>query len=169
MFDNDSVTISRNRISLRMRPLHLSATVQFHCRGVDMASTETGTARARIGSAAAAIALFAPGFAGLGREALHIALLDGDRGLIAQRMFHSSQRDEVSFPLRSIIRDALTLDAAGIVIAHNHPSGDPAPSRADLIATRALVDLARPLGLRVHDHLIFGLDETRSLYAMGLL
>ena len=134
-----------------------------------MAAVQVGAARLRIGSEEAAIALFAADFCGLAREALHVALLDDERGLIARRVFHSAYGHAVDFPLRAIIRDALTLDAAGMVIAHNHPSGDPSPSRADLLATRTLVDLTRPLGIRVHDHLIFGGDSTRSLSGMGLL
>jgi DNA repair protein RadC len=134
-----------------------------------MAGTEIGERRLRIDSEEAPIALFAPDFAGLGREVLHVANLDGDRGLIARRSFHSALCDAVDFPLRAIIHDALTLDAAGLVIAHNHPSGDPSPSRADLMATRALVDLARPLGIRLHDHLIFAAGGALSLCALGLL
>jgi DNA repair protein RadC len=134
-----------------------------------MAVAEIAAARLRIGSEEAAIALFAPVFDGLSREALYVALLDAERWLIARRVFHSAHDSTVDFPLRAIIRDALTLDAAGLVIAHNHPSGDPSPSRADLVATRALVDLTRPLGIRVHDHLIFAADSTRSFSAMGLL
>ena len=134
-----------------------------------MACALTERARLRIGSEEDAIALFAPDLIGLGHEALCVAHLDGDRGLIAQRVFYSAHCDAVDFPLRAIIRDALTLDAIGLVIAHNHPSGDPAPSRADLVATRALVDLARPLGIRLHDHLIFAGGQMSSLHGMGLL
>ena len=126
-------------------------------------------AKVRIASEGAAIALFAHLFAGLTHEMLYVAHLDADRVLIAERAFHSAHCDAVDFPLRAIIRDALTLDAAGLIIAHNHPSGDPAPSRADIVATRALVELARPLRIRLHDHLIFAGGASRSLHAMGLL
>ena len=134
-----------------------------------MAVATIGRSRLRIASEQDAIAVFTPAFDGLAYESLHILHLDGDRGLIARRKFDSPRCDTVDFPLRAIIRDALTLDAAGLIIAHNHPSGDPAPSRADLVATRALVELVRPLGIRLHDHLIFAGAMSRSLHAMGLL
>lgn len=128
-----------------------------------------GKRRARIDSEAAAVRFFAPGFHGMRREALRIAHLDRERRLLGLRLQYSDCCESIGFPLRIIIRDAMALGTAGLIVAHNHPSGDPAPSREDLAATRALVALARPLGIRVHDHLIFGGDQSRSLSAMGLL
>jgi DNA repair protein RadC len=52
---------------------------------------------------------------------------------------------------------------------HNHPSGDPAPSRADVDMTREIVDVAKPLGIAVHDHIIVGRDGHASLKGMGLM
>lgn len=118
---------------------------------------------------AAAIALFAAAFAGRTEELLQVAHLDRDRHLLACRIYESDLCDSVAFPLRIMIGDALRLETDGLIVAHNHPSGDPTPSRTDLMATRALVALARPLGIRVHDHLIFAGAATRSLRAMGLL
>jgi DNA repair protein RadC len=130
---------------------------------------DTSVSRRRIESTAAAIDFFAPGFCGMRRESLRVAHLDRDRCLLGLRLHYSNSCDEVRFPLRTIIADALHLGSAGLLVAHNHPSGDPAPSQADLCATRALVALAKPLGIRVHDHLIFAGEDSRSLCAMGLL
>lgn len=123
----------------------------------------------RIETEEAAVAFFAPGFRGMRRESLRVAHLDRDRALIGLRLHYSDLCDAVSFPLRTIIHDALQLGTTGILIAHNHPSGDPAPSSDDLLATRMLVELARPLGIRVHDHLIFAGGRSSSLCALGML
>lgn len=131
--------------------------------------SERMKARRRIDSAEAAASFFAPGFRGMKRESLRVAHLDSARALIGLRLHYSDLCDELRFPLRTIIHDALQLGTAGLVVAHNHPSGDPTPSSADLCATRALVALARPLGIRVHDHLIFAGASSRSLRALELL
>ena len=115
------------------------------------------------------MAFFAPGFRGMSRESLRVAHLATDRTLLGLRLHYSNLCDEVIFPLRIVIQDALQVGTSGLVIAHNHPSGNPAPSAADLAATRSLVAAARPLGIRLHDHLIFAGHESRSLFAMGLL
>jgi DNA repair protein RadC len=62
--------------------------------------------------------------------------------------------DQIILPLRTIVHDALSHDGRAVLIAHNHPSGDPTPSEADIETTRRLADLLRPLSIRVFDHLI---------------
>lgn len=126
-------------------------------------------ARRLIESHAAAVDFFAPGFSGMTRESLRVVHLDRERRVVGLRLHYSPMCDTVHFPLRTIIRDALRLDTAGIILAHNHPSGDPAPSDDDLVATRAIVALAKPLGIRVHDHLIFAGDRSSSFFALGML
>jgi DNA repair protein RadC len=76
---------------------------------------------------------------------------------------------QVVMPLRCIIGDALRLGSAGLLLSHNHPSGDPTPSRADIRATRQLMRAAHALDIRVHDHLIIGGDRRFSLRAAGLI
>ncbi|MET0271015.1 MAG: JAB domain-containing protein [Sphingomonas sp.] len=155
------------RMILSCPAAYLIATVQFRPRGCWMA--DAIRTKRRIDTEEAAVAFFAPGFIGMRRESLRVAHLDHDRALIGLRLHYSDLCDTVSFPLRTIIHDALQLGSAGVLIAHNHPSGDPAPSSDDLLATRMLVGLARPLGIRVHDHLIFAGDRSSSLCAMGML
>ncbi len=123
----------------------------------------------RLDGEAAAIAFFKPIFARERAETLRIAHLDGEHSMIGLRLYESDLCHAVEFPLRTIIRDAIELDSVGLILAHNHPSGDAAPSRQDLLATRALISLMRPLGMRIHDHLIFARSEVRSFRAMGLL
>lgn len=72
-------------------------------------------------------------------------------------------------PLRAIVRAALERDAVGLVVAHNHPSGDPGPSAEDIDATRTLAEIGARLGIRLHDHLIFAGKACSSFRALGLL
>ena len=73
------------------------------------------------------------------------------------------------FPLRDIIADAATHGSAGIVLAHNHPSGDARPSESDRRATRRLASAAEALDCAVLDHLVFGGDDCTSFRRIGLL
>ncbi|WP_197277248.1 JAB domain-containing protein [Sphingomonas profundi] len=123
----------------------------------------------RVDGVAAATALFAPAFREKAHETLCVAHLDGERRLIGLRLHDSHLCNAITFPMRALVRDALLLDSAGLVIGHNHPSGDPAPSRQDLISTRTLAGLMRRLNVRLLDHLIFAGDDWRSMCAMGLL
>lgn len=116
-----------------------------------------------------AAAFFAPTFALLRREALRIAHLDAEHRLLGVTHRYSDEADAVELPLRRIVADALALGADAIVLVHNHPSGDPAPSRTDLAATRKLAELVRPLGIRFLDHLIFARGDCSSLRALGLM
>ena len=75
----------------------------------------------------------------------------------------------VVMPLRTIIADALRLGSAGLLLSHNHPSGDPTPSQADISATHRLMRAAQALDIRVHDHVITGSNQHFSLRAAGLL
>jgi len=77
--------------------------------------------------------------------------------------------DTVDLPVRRVVIDALSLDAAVVVMAHNHPQGEAWPSRADRDATRRLSDALRVLGVRLHEHLVVGADEAWSFRAAGLL
>lgn len=115
------------------------------------------------------MSLFAPTFSHAGTEELRVAHLDQERCLIALRLHGGGGIEMFDFPLRSITQEALVLQTHGLLIAHNHPSGDPAPSRDDIAATRALAQAVAPLGIRLYDHIIFAGSEWRSLLAMGLL
>ena len=77
--------------------------------------------------------------------------------------------DEAAVHVREVIRRALDLGAAALILVHNHPSGDPAPSRADIDVTRALVAAGKPLNIAIHDHVIVGRAGQVSLRAKGLM
>jgi len=74
-----------------------------------------------------------------------------------------------SLPVRTIIADALRRGSSGLLLAHNHPSGDPRPSLSDCLATRHLACAARAIDCRLIDHLIFGGSECTSFRSLGLL
>ena len=112
--------------------------------------------------------LLAPLFAGSEVEKIVVLHLGEDRRLLALREYAGSP-NEAELPLRTVIEEALRLGTSGLVVAHNHPSGDADPSPEDLRVSRLLADTARNLGMRLIDHLIFAGGETRSLRDLGLL
>jgi DNA repair protein RadC len=71
--------------------------------------------------------------------------------------------------VREAVKRALELSATAIVLVHNHPSGDPTPSRADIEMSRQIVAAAKPLGVLVHDHIIVGKQGHASLRGLGLI
>ncbi|MBW6525309.1 DNA repair protein RadC [Sphingomonas sp. RHCKR7] len=77
--------------------------------------------------------------------------------------------DQAAVHVREVIRRALDTGAAALILVHNHPSGDPSPSRADIDITRAIVAAARPLGIVIHDHVIVAGSGQLSLRAKGLI
>jgi DNA repair protein RadC len=70
---------------------------------------------------------------------------------------------------RELMRRALELSASALILVHNHPSGDPTPSQADVEITRQIVEAGRALRIAVHDHLVVGRDGVASFKALGLL
>lgn len=101
-------------------------------------------------------------------ERLVVLHLDHDRQLL-DTTFIDGCSVEVELPLRTILRSALACDAVGLVLAHNHPSGDATPSAADVQATRRLAEVAAPLGIQLHDHLVIGGDRCSSFRLLGLM
>jgi DNA repair protein RadC len=70
---------------------------------------------------------------------------------------------------REVVKRALELSASALILVHNHPSGDPTPSPADVKMTREIIDVARPLGIAVHDHIIVGREGHSSLKGLKLI
>ena len=117
----------------------------------------------------AAVALLASAFARARDERLYVAHLGEGRQLIGIRIRFAPEDQPLDFPIRGIIADAVALGSAEVVLAHNHPSGDPTPSATDIESTRSLVQVARPIGLTVRDHLVFGGGAYVSFRERGLL
>jgi DNA repair protein RadC len=113
--------------------------------------------------------LLAPYFAAREGEAVAVLHLDSEFRLIATTFSQAGAADGVDLPVRDILAAALRMGAAAIIIAHNHPSGDPAPSEEDLRATRRLADAASAAGIRLADHLVVAGGDWRSFRELGLL
>jgi DNA repair protein RadC len=102
------------------------------------------------------------------REQFRVLFLDKRNQLIADEVMGHGTVDHAPVYPREVVRRALELAASAIILVHNHPSGDPSPSRADIDMTREVVDAARALRLQVHDHLVVGRGGVASFKALGL-
>lgn len=122
-----------------------------------------------VATARDAAALLAPLFADVEGEMLAVLHLDAERRILAVDAHAVAGADEIVLPMREIFAAALSHDAVGMIVAHNHPSGDPQPSRADKSATRRLAETALALGITLHDHLIFAGGDWASFRQLNLL
>jgi DNA repair protein RadC len=102
-------------------------------------------------------------------EALRILFLDKKNQLIADEEQQKGTVDHTPVYPREVVKRALDLQASALILVHNHPSGDPTPSSADIAVTKDIVKAAAPLGVTVHDHLIIGRGRHTSLRDLGLL
>src|SRR5713101_1234457 len=103
------------------------------------------------------------------KEQFRILFLDKRNHLIADEQHQTGTVDHTPVYPREVVKRALELAATAVILVHNHPSGDPTPSRADIEMTQAIVEVTRPLGIAVHDHLIVGKDGHASLKALKLI
>lgn len=103
------------------------------------------------------------------REELRVLFLDKKNGLIRDEVMQTGTVDHTPVYPREILRRALQLNASAVILVHNHPSGDPTPSRADIQMTAEIVGQAEPLGVVVHDHIIVGRKGHSSFRTLGLL
>jgi DNA repair protein RadC len=103
-----------------------------------------------------------------GREQFRVLFLDKKNQLIADQVMNHGTVDHAPVYPREIMRRALELSASAVILVHNHPSGDPTPSSADIDMTRQVVEAARPLRITVHDHLVVGREGVASFKALGL-
>jgi DNA repair protein RadC len=103
------------------------------------------------------------------REQFRILFLDKRNQLIADEVQATGTVDHTPVYPREVVKRALELSATAVVLVHNHPSGDPTPSRADIQMTKQIVDVAKPLGIEVHDHIIVGKEGHSSLKGMRLI
>jgi DNA repair protein RadC len=102
------------------------------------------------------------------REQFRVLFLDKKNQLIADELMNRGTVDHAPVYPREVVRRALELSASAVILVHNHPSGDPTPSSADIDMTRQVAEAARPLRITVHDHLVVGRDGVASFRALGL-
>ncbi|WP_455474860.1 RadC family protein [Bartonella sp. B30(2025)] len=103
------------------------------------------------------------------REQFRILFLDKKNGLLADEVQQIGTIDHTPVYPREVISRALELSASGLILIHNHPSGDPSPSQADISMTYRLKDAANALGIIVHDHLIIGRNSHTSFKKLKLI
>jgi len=105
----------------------------------------------------------------LRKEVFKILLLNRANRLIREVVISEGTLDASIVHPRDVFREALLESAAGVILIHNHPSGNPAPSEEDLRVTKQLVEAGRLLGIKVYDHIIMGGEDYRSLADDGLI
>jgi len=102
------------------------------------------------------------------REQFRVLFLDKKNQLIADEVMNQGTVDHAPVYPREVVRRALELSSSAVILVHNHPSGDPTPSSADVDMTRQVIEAARSLKITVHDHLVVGREGVASLKALGL-
>lgn len=103
------------------------------------------------------------------KEQFRILFLDKRNQIIADEVQQEGTVDHTPVYVREVVKRALELSATAIVLVHNHPSGDPTPSRADIEMTNQIVAAAKNLGIVVHDHIIVGKQGHASFRGLGLI
>ena len=101
-------------------------------------------------------------------EQFRLFFLNNRNRLIADEVQQRGTVDHAPVYPREVVRRALELGASAVIMIHNHPSGDPTPSKADIAMTRAIRDALDKIDIRLHDHIIIGRQDTKSLRAEGL-
>jgi DNA repair protein RadC len=126
-------------------------------------------ARVTLSGPAEVYAAYGPLMEDLKREVFRIALLDARNGLLHDRVISQGTLSASLVHPRDVFKPAILESAASVILLHNHPSGDPTPSREDIRLTRQLVECARLLDLRIHDHLVIGRGRFVSLAERGVI
>jgi len=131
-------------------------------------SRESMRKKLTLGSFAQVLDYCRSAMAYLETEEFRVLFLDKKNGLLADEVQGRGTVDHTPVYPREIVRRALELNASAVILVHNHPSGDPTPSQADIVMTETIASVARPLGVNVHDHLIIGRNGHASLRALKL-
>ena len=105
----------------------------------------------------------------LGHERVRVLHLDSKNRLIRDELVSEGSIDQAAIYTREVIKRALALGTAAIILVHNHPSGDSTPSRQDIAITKDICAAGRTLGIAVHDHIIVGRDGHTSFRSKGLI
>jgi DNA repair protein RadC len=103
------------------------------------------------------------------KEQFRVLFLDKRNQLIADEVQQTGTVDHTPVYPREVVKRALEVSATAIILVHNHPSGDPTPSRADIQMTQSIVEIAKPLGISVHDHIIVGKEGHASLKGLKMI
>ncbi|MCX5496974.1 DNA repair protein RadC [Kaistia dalseonensis] len=151
----------------------VGASVATHLKVVHAAATRyaRGALRERplLGSWSAVIDYCRAAMAYEEKEQFRILFLDKKNVLIADEVQQTGTVDHTPVYPREVVKRALELSTTAVVLVHNHPSGDPTPSRADIQMTKTIIDIATPLGIAVHDHIIVGRHGHASFKGLKLI
>jgi DNA repair protein RadC len=129
----------------------------------------TPASRLTLTGPAEVYAAYGPLMEDLQREVFRIALLDAKNGLLRDKVISEGTLSASLVHPREVFKPVILESAASVILLHNHPSGDPTPSREDVRLTRQLVECARLLDLRIHDHIIVGRGRYVSLAEQGII
>jgi DNA repair protein RadC len=147
------------------KAVRLGAAVELARR---LRSRPTG-GKVRLSSPEEVAGYYGPSLEGKKKEVFRIALLDSQNGLLRDVQVSEGSLSAAIVHPREVFRPALLEACAHLILVHNHPSGDPTPSKEDVHLTRQLVEGGRLLGLRVHDHVVIGDGRHVSLAQRGLV
>ena len=131
--------------------------------------SRNGGQRVVLSSPEQVFARYGPLMEDLQKEVFRVALLDAQNGLLKDVVVSEGTLSASLVHPREVFKPAILESAASVILLHNHPSGDPTPSREDLRLTRQLVECARLLDLRIHDHVVIGHGRYISLAQRGAL
>lgn len=149
----------------RVKAVRLAAAFEMSRR----LRSRNGHARAVLSSPAEVFGRYGPLMEDLDKEVFRIALLDAQNGLLRDVTVSEGTLSSSLVHPREVFKPAILESAASIILLHNHPSGDPTPSREDLRLTRQLVECAKLLELHIHDHVVIGRGRFVSLAERGAL
>lgn len=149
----------------RAKAARLAATFELTRR----LRARTPGARTSLSSPGEVYAAFAPLMEDLRREVFRVAMLDAQNGLLRDCVVSEGTLSASLVHPREVFKPAILESAASVILLHNHPSGDPTPSREDVRLTRQLAECARLLDLRVHDHVVIGRGRFVSLAERGII
>jgi DNA repair protein RadC len=136
---------------------------------LERAARSEAKKRPAISSSSQLIAYCRMAMAHAPREQFRVLFLDAKNQLIADEVLNEGTVDHAPVYPREIARRALELSAASVILVHNHPSGDPKPSAADIEITKDVVAAAATIGVLVHDHIVVGRQGVESFKSLGLL
>ena len=104
-----------------------------------------------------------------GKEQFRVLFLDRKNKLIADEVLGRGTVDKAPVYPREVVKRSLELNATALILAHNHPSGDPTPSQSDIQMTETIIQATGAVGITVHDHIIIGRHDVASFRTMGLI
>src|SRR5499433_2556753 len=149
----------------RARAVRLAAAFEITRR----LRSRNGSGRVVLSTPEQVFARYGPLMEDLKKEVFRVAMLDAQNGLLRDVVISEGTLSASLVHPREVFKPAILESAASIILLHNHPSGDPTPSREDVRLTRQLVECSKLLDLRIHDHVIVGRERYISLAQRGQL